>query len=145
MAKAFSVEDNNLNTSIISSKARNYKDLDLTFSPKPAGDVYKKVDAASVKQAVKNLLMTAQGEKPFQPYFGSQLGEALFDLDTDFDPEYVQNIIADAIQTFEPRAHLLRVSVQLQPDFNSIDASVEFQVVNTKEIVVVDVSLARLR
>ena len=145
MAKAFSVEDNNLNTSIISSKARNYKDLDLTFSPKPAGDVYKKVDAASVKQAVKNLLMTAQGEKPFQLYFGSQLGEALFDLDTDFDPEYVQNIIADAIQTFEPRAHLLRVSVQLQPDFNSIDASVEFQVVNTKEIVVVDVSLARLR
>ena len=66
-------------------------------------------------------------------------------MDTDFDPEYVQNIIADAIQTFEPRAHLLRVSVQLQPDFNSIDASVEFQVVNTKEIVVVDVSLARLR
>ena len=145
MAKAFSVEDNNLNTSIISSRARNYKDLDLTFSPKPAGDVYKKVDAASVKQAVKNLLMTAQGEKPFQPYFGSQLGEALFDLDTDFDPEYVQNIIADAIQTYEPRAHLLRVSVQLQPDFNSIDASVEFQVVNTKEIEVVDVSLARLR
>jgi len=145
MAKAFSAEDTNLNTSILSSRARNYKDLDLTFSPKPAGDVFKKLDAASVKQAVKNLLMTAQGEKPFQPYFGSQLGEALFDLDTDFDPEYVQNIIADAIQTFEPRAHLLRVSVQLQPDFNSIDASVEFQVVNTKEIVVVDVSLARLR
>ena len=145
MAKAFSVEDTNLNTSILSSRARNYKDLDLTFSPKPAGDVFKKLDAASVKQAVKNLLMTAQGEKPFQPYFGSQLGEALFDLDTDFDPEYVQNIIADAIQTYEPRAHLLRVSVQLQPDFNSIDASVEFRVVNTKEIVVVDVSLARLR
>lgn len=145
MARAFSIEDGNLNTSILSTRAQQYMDLDLSFTPKPAGDLYKKIDAAAVKQSVKNLLLTGKGEKPFQPEFGADLNSALFELDTDFDPEYLQNVIADAIQIYEPRANLLSVSVQLKPDYNSIDASVEFQVINTKEIVVVDVSLARLR
>ena len=145
MARAFSIEDGNLNTSILSTRSRQYMDLDLSFTPKPAGDLYKKVDAAAVKQSVKNLLLTGKGEKPFQPEFGANLNSALFELDTDFDPEYLQNVIADAIQIYEPRANLLSVSVQLKPDYNSIDASVEFQVINTKEIVVVDVALARLR
>ena len=42
-AKAFSIEDGNLSTtSIASTKAVSYKDIDLFFSPKPSGDIYKK-------------------------------------------------------------------------------------------------------
>lgn len=145
MARAFSIEDGNLNTSIASTRTRKYVDLDLSLTAKPAGDVYKKFDADAVKQSVKNLLLTGRGEKPFQPYFGSDLYSALFELDADFDPEYVQNIVADAIANFEPRANVLSVTVQLQPDYNSLDITVQFQVINTKEIVTVDVSLARLR
>ena len=58
-AKAFALEDGNLNTTkITSTKAVSYKDMDLFFSPKPSGDIYKKQDAAAVKQSVKNILMT---------------------------------------------------------------------------------------
>lgn len=145
MARAFSIEDGNLSTSIASTRTRQYVDLDLTFTAKPAGDVYKKQDAAAVKQSVKNLLLTSRGEKPFQPYFGADLHSALFELDADFDPEYVQNMIYDAIKNFEPRANVLAVTVQLQPDYNSLDVSVQIQIISTKEIVTVDVSLARLR
>jgi|TARA_Y100000287_G_C14213369_1_gene352122 phage baseplate assembly protein W len=145
MARAFSIEDRTLDTSIISSRNVAYKDVDLSFTAKPAGDIYKKTDAAAVKQAVKNLLLTSRGEKPFDANYGSNLGSALFSLDTDFDPEYVQNIINDTIVNYEPRARVLAVSVKLKPDQNSIDATIEFQVVNTREIVTVDVSLARLR
>ena len=145
MARAFSIEDRTLDTSIISSRNVAYKDVDLSFTAKPAGDIYKKTGAAAVKQAVKNLLLTSRGEKPFDVNYGSNLGSALFSLDTDFDPEYVQNIINDTIVNYEPRARVLSVSVKLKPDQNSIDATIEFQVVNTREIVTVDVSLARLR
>lgn len=145
MARAYAAEDGDLNTSLVSTRNQNYTDIDLSFSAKPSGDVYKKVDAAAVKQAVKNILLTSQGEKPFQPYFGSNLGNALFELDTDFDPDYIQNLVLDAIQNYEPRARVLSVSVRLQEDMNSIDVTVEFQIVNTREIVSVDVSLARLR
>lgn len=145
MARAFSIEDRTLDRSIISSRNVSYKDVDLSFSAKPSGDIYKKTDAAAVKQAVKNLLLTSEGEKPFNPNFGSNLNSALFSLDTEFDPEYVQNLIYDAITNYEPRASVLSVAVQMQSDYNSLDASVEFQVVNTKEIVTLNVSIARLR
>tara|TARA_Y100001938_G_scaffold148167_1_gene231133 strand:- start:450 stop:887 length:438 start_codon:yes stop_codon:yes gene_type:complete len=145
MARAFSIEDGTLDKSIVSSRNVAYKDIDLTFSPKPAGDIFKKVDAAAVKQSVKNLLLTSRGEKPFNNFFGSNLNSALFGLDTEFDPEFVQNLIFDAITNHEPRARVLSVTVQLKPENNTLDTTVEFQVVNTKEIVTLDVSLARVR
>ena len=145
MARAFSIEDGSLDKSIVSSRNVAYKDIDLTFSPKPAGDIFKKIDAAAVKQSVKNLLLTSRGEKPFNNFFGSNLNSALFGLDTEFDPEFVQNLIFDAITNHEPRARVLSVTVLLKPENNTLDTTVEFQVVNTKEIVTLDVSLARVR
>ena len=145
MARAFSVEDTNLSKSLIASRGTDYKDIDLAFAAKPAGDVFKKTDAAAVKQAVKNLLLTNRGEKPFQPDFGANLNEVLFNLDTEFDPDFVQDLIAEAIKNFEPRALVLSVSVSTDGDNNRLEATVEFQVVNTEEIVTNEVSLARLR
>ena len=47
--RAFSIEDGNLNTrSIITSRNRVYSDIDLTFTKRPDGDVYRKTDAAAV-------------------------------------------------------------------------------------------------
>ena len=117
----------------------------MTFSHKPSGDIYKKIDAAAVKQSVKNLLLTTKGEKPFQPNFGSNLNSALFDLDTEYDPEYISDIMAEAIENYEPRARVLSISVQNKPENNSLDASITFQVTNTQETVSIDISLARLR
>lgn len=145
VAKAFSAEDGNLSKSIVSSRSKDYLDVDLTFNARPSGDVYKKTDAAAVKQAVKNLLLTGLGEKPFQPNFGANLYDALFSLDTEYDPEYIQDLIYDAITVYEPRARVLSIDLRVQPDYNSLDATINFQVVNTAEIVALDVSLARLR
>ena len=50
MARAFSIEDRTLDRSIISSRNVSYKDVDLSFSAKPSGDIYKKTDAAAVNR-----------------------------------------------------------------------------------------------
>ena len=107
--------------------------------------MYKKVDAAAVKQSVRNLLLTSRYEKPFQPNFGANLNSALFALDTEYDPDFIQDLIADAINKYEPRARILEVSLNLAPETNALDATIVFQVVNTSEVVSVDVSLTRLR
>lgn len=143
--KAFSIEDGNLSASIVTTRSKKYSDIDLTFTARPSGDVYKKIDAAAVKQSVKNLLLTSRYEKPFQPNFGANLNSALFALDTDYDPDYIQDLIADAIAKYEPRARVLEISLNLQPETNALDATIVFQVVNTNETVSVDVSLTRLR
>ena len=61
--RSFAIEDGNLNkATLVVSRSRVYKDIDLSFAKRPYGDVYKKTDAAAVKQAVKNLLLTNSTE-----------------------------------------------------------------------------------
>jgi len=81
MATKLAAEDVRLgSSSIIGSRTKVYKDIDLTFAAKPSGEIFKKTDAAAVKQAVKNLMLTNHFEKPFQPTFGANLRDLLFEL-----------------------------------------------------------------
>ena len=146
MAKTFSVEDGNLSSSLIkSSRAKVYKDIDLTFTVKPSGEIYKKQDAAAVKQAIKNLLLTNFGEKPFNANFGANLRAWLFEL-ADEDTEYdIERAIMAAIESYEPRAKLLNVTAKVNPDGNDVQVTVVFQVISTSEEVTFTTTLARLR
>lgn len=146
MARAFSAEDGNLSfSSIRSSRTKIYKDIDLSFAAKPSGEIYKKQDAAAVKQAVKNLLLTNFAEKPFNPDFGANLRYLLFEL---ADPDTENDIevrVLSAIERYEPRAKVLNVRANSQPDKNEVEVTVTFKVVSTSEEVTFTTTLARLR
>ena len=146
MATKLSAEDGNLSVStLIGTRTRLYKDIDLTFANKPSGEIFKKVDAAAVKEAVKNLILTNYFEKPFQPKFGGNLRDMLFDLADDDAEEDIEDRIKAAITIFEPRAQALNVTAIATPDRNSIRVTAEFRVINTQETVTVTTVLARLR
>ena len=146
MATQLSTEDGNLGVStLIGTRTRLYKDIDLTFANKPSGEIFKKESAAAVKQTVKNLMLTNYFEKPFKPKFGANLREMLFDLADDDAEEDIEDRIRHAIGIFEPRAQALNVTAIATPDRNSIRVTVEFRVINTQETVTVTTVLARLR
>lgn len=146
MARVFSIEDGNLNTKGITvARNRVYKDIDLTFEKKGDGDIFKKTDAAAVRQAVKNLLLTNFGEKPFNPRYGGNLNAFLFELDTDFDEIEIEDNVAQAMAAFEPRAILRHVKAEILPSENSINVKVIFQIINVAEAQELNINLARLR
>ena len=146
MARVFAQEDGNLSTRpITTSRTASYTDIDLTFTNKSNGEIFKKTDAASVKQAVRNLLMTNKGEKPFNPHYGGNLNDFLFSLSEDIDNIEIENAIMLAIDAQEPRAAVRGVQVLLKGDYNSIHVLVQFQVVNTLEIAELNLELTRLR
>jgi phage baseplate assembly protein W len=143
MAKIYSTEDGNLNTSIRIVKEREYSDVDLSLTARTAtdGDVFKKTDAASVKQAIKNLLLTNKFEKPYRPNYGANLRSLLFELMTeDVGEEIIENI-KKSIARYEPRAKVLGVKVTATPDYNSVTATIEFRVISTGLVDTLRVSL----
>lgn len=146
MSRVFSIEDGNLQSrSLVTSRNKLYSDIDLTFAKKPNGDVYKKTDAAAVKQSIKNLLLTNLGEKPFNPYFGGGLSDLLFELaDNDLDI-LLEDQITTAIENWEPRAKLLSIEPNIQPDNNTARVKIVFQIISTSEEVVFETTVARLR
>jgi phage baseplate assembly protein W len=146
MQRTFSIEDGDLqNKPITTSINRTYSDIDCVFAAKPSGDIYKKTDAAAVRQSVKNLLMTNRGEVPFNPYYGGNLNRFLFSLSSDIDEEDVGNAVLRVIKTYEPRARVLQVGVQINPEENSIGIYVEFKVLNYPQQISISVTIARTR
>ena len=102
-------------TTLVTKIDREYKDLDLSFASKPGtkfedgttrGDVYRKVDVRSVEQSMKNILLTNWYEKPFQPFFGANLRQLLFELDTMVSEPEVNELIRSAIERWEPRVEV---------------------------------------
>lgn len=144
--RVLSREDGNLSTStIITSRVQEYSDIDLLFAAKPNGEIYKKKDAAAVKQAIKNLILTNYYEKPFEPFYGGNIRALLFELaDADIEDD-VQEQIFRAIASYEPRALVRNILVNWQEERNSLFVTIEFQVVNTEEVVTFTTSLSRLR
>ena len=146
VTKAFSIEDGNLSgTQLVAAREQTYKDIDLSFTAKPAGDLYKKLDAADVKQSVKNLLLTNHTEKPFRMGFGGNLSAFLFELDTETDFDILAERIIETVDLYEPRAQVTRVDGNVYPSRNEVVVTVEFQILSTSELVVLDLTLTRLR
>ena len=147
--RAFSQEDGgDLETNNVSvSRKVQYKDIDLTLAVKPtSGDVYKKLDSAAVKQAVKNIIMTNELEKPFRPNYGANLRDLLFEL-ADYGDDYiVEERIINSIERFEPRAEIVDIRVSEVDGYkNTIDTTITFKILNTSEVVEFTTNLARLR
>lgn len=142
--RALSVEDKDLNVaSLVTTRDKLYSDIDLSFTLKKNKDVYKKTDAAAVKQAIKNLLMTNKLEKPFDVDYGGDLNRLLFELaDEDTASEIYENV-QTAIESYEPRAKIVDLIVTAEN--NDLNLYLQFRLENTGEMVTFNTSLSRIR
>jgi phage baseplate assembly protein W len=147
VVRSFAVEDKDLGSrSIIASRSRLYKDIDLTLAIKPDGDIFKKTDAAAVKQAIKTLILTNFGEKPFQPFFGGNIRALLFELANDLGLEdEIKYYIELAVNNFEPRAEIISIDVNLLEDANDLRVTIEFKILSTEEVVIFTTDISRIR
>lgn len=146
MARVLSIEDKDPNVkSVITSRNKVYSDIDLTFAKRPSGDIYKKSDSAAVRQSVKNIIATGRLEKPFEEDFGADITSMFFELADDNSSQNVRESIDNALYIYEPRAEVLNIDVNLQPDRNSLSVTLTFKVISTEEVITLNTFVSRLR
>ena len=148
MGNAYAKEDQgDLNVfNISTSRSSNYKDIDLTFKAKgTSGDIFKKENAAAVKQSIKTLLLTNKLEKPFNNDFGGDVQGRLFGLAVDSTAGEIKDQILFTISKYEPRAEVLDLIVTIDPDRNSLHVNVEFKIINTGVLVEFSTVIERVR
>tara|TARA_R110000803_G_scaffold49535_1_gene103095 strand:+ start:7327 stop:7773 length:447 start_codon:yes stop_codon:yes gene_type:complete len=144
--KVLSNQDGDLSkASLITSRSRAYKDIDLSFTQKPNGEIYTKTDASAVQQSIKNLILTNHFEKPFQPFFGGNVRSLLFELADDDVEDDVRDNIIETVESYEPRALLRDVQVNLESDINTLRVSITYQVISTEEEYTFTTAISRLR
>ena len=126
--------------------SRIYKDLNLDFQINSATkDIQKITDIEAVKRSVRNLINLNHYEKPFHPEIGSNLRAMLFENMTPQMNALISRQIEELIQNYEPRARLVQARTIPLFDRNAYAVTINFQVVNSPEPVVVEQLLERLR
>lgn len=142
----FSQEDKDLDkVSIVTTRRRIYKDIDLSFNIRTTGDILKKTEAAAVKQSVRTLLLTNRFEKPFEPNFGCDLSDMLFELADGKTGGRIIEKIKNSIEIYEPRAIVRSVQVALSDNQNALNIAMVFQIKNTDQVVTFETTVSRLR
>jgi phage baseplate assembly protein W len=109
--------------------SRAFKDINLSFKRHPVtNDVVTIRDEDAIKRSVRNIIFTILGEKPFEPDFGSVMNESLFDLSTSLSEIRISDEITSSLNNYEPRIDNIEVLVQLSPDTNEMNATVQYDI-----------------
>ena len=97
-----------------------YKDINLFFTKHPVSDdVTSVTDVQAVKRSVRNLVLTNQGERLFQPDIDSGIGILLFENFSALTTSRLESVIKQAVEKYEPRADLQNVTVRAKEEENA--------------------------
>ena len=125
-------------------KSKSFKDFSTNFARNPFTDDLSVVtNDNSIKQAVKNLILTTPGEKPFQPLVGSSVNSLLFEPLDAFTVDTIEDEIRSTINQYEPRVELTNVDVTPIYEGNKLNVSIEYHVVGLPIVETIEFVLQR--
>lgn len=127
-------------------KQEYFSDFLNNFDNHPVNNTLARViNENSVKQSIRNLILTNFGERLYQPTIGSDITKSLFEPNDVVTAENITFFIKNTIKQNEPRAVLLEVNVYPNPDRNLFDVNLVFSLINNNIPVSLNVILKRVR
>ena len=125
-------------------RSRSFKDFSVNFAKNPFNDDLSVVNNDnSIKQAVKNIILTSPGEKPFQPLVGSSVNRLLFEPLDAFTADTIAEEIRTTINQYEPRVRLTNVRVTPIFEGNKLNVSLEYRIVGLPIVETIEFVLQR--
>ena len=110
--------------------SRAYKDISLSFEPHPVSNDLKVLkNENAIRRSVRNIVQTIPTEKFFNPLFGSDVYRSLFDFVDFGTASTIQSQIEIALDNYEERIDDVLVEVDPQPDLNSFEVTVRYDII----------------
>jgi len=110
--------------------SKKFVDLNPKFEKNPlTGDLPLIKNDDAIKQSIKNIVMTAKGEKPFRPFFGSDVKTAVFETFDIYNVDTIAVAIEDALKAYEPRVDVKDVTVINDIDSNVVEIVIDYDIV----------------
>ena len=112
------------------ANSKAFKDIDLSFMPHPvSGDIRVLKNEDAIKRAVRNLVQTIDGERPFQSNLGTDVTRSLFDFVDYGTASVITQQIFDVLRGFESRIANTVVRVDPKPDENTFEVFISYDIV----------------
>ena len=110
--------------------SKGFKDISMSFKVSPLTfDLIANKNETAIARSIRNLILTAPGERPFNPELGSEVSRLLFNPMDDITTDSLREQISNTINNFEPRVNLRQVIVQPNFDIGEYDISIRYDIV----------------
>lgn len=124
---------------ITGEESRSYRDVSLSLSRNPlTGDINILKDDISIKNSVKNIILTRPGEKLYEPSFGSIVTDLLFEPIDFIIVDEIKSEIYRVLSLYEPRIEIDSVNLELTEEEYQLDCTIQYKIVGeleTKELI----------
>ena len=96
--------------------SKGFKDLSASFQTNPlSNDLIALKNESAIARSVRNLVLTIQGERPFQPVLGTGVSRLLFENMDKLTASAIRSELRTTIENYEPRVEINEIIVE--PDF----------------------------
>ena len=113
--------------------SKTFRDISMSFKVNPLNDDLIAIkNQTAIARSLRNLVLTAPGERFFNENLGSNVNNLLFENMDDVTASSIKDEIQNTINNYEPRVKLLKT--QVSPNFETL----EFDVVIRYEIIGVE-------
>ena len=110
--------------------SKGFLDLSASFQENPlTNDLIALKNENAIARSVRNLVLTIQGERPFQPVLGTGVSKLLFENMDRLTAAAIRSEIRTTIENFEPRVEINEILVE--PDFegNAFNVTLQYFII----------------
>ncbi len=110
--------------------SRGFRDISLTLKRNPlTKDILALKNEYAISRSVQNLVLTAKGERVFNPNLGCAVSRLLFENIDFFTAKSLRDEIEIVIKNNEPRVLLTNVKVDPNYDLGQMDVTVKYNII----------------
>lgn len=122
-----------------------HSDLDLEFIIHPTQkNLIPLKEQEAIANALKIIVLTEKGEKPFDPQFGVPFSKLLFNIN-DLNPLDFEVILRNAINKYEKRVKINNIKYTPYEDENAVDLEIEYTSKALQESFTLNITLRRTK
>ena len=110
--------------------SKGFRDLSASFQTNPlSNDLIALKNESAIARSVRNLILTGQGERPFQPVLGTGVSRLLFENMDKLTASAIRSEIRTTIENYEPRVEINEIIVEPDPEGNAMDVTLQYFII----------------
>ena len=110
--------------------SRGFKDISASFQTNPlSNDLIALKNESTIARSVRNLVLTIQGERPFQPVLGTGVNNLLFDNMDKLTASAIRSELRTTIENYEPRVEINVIIVEADFERNAFDVTLQYFII----------------
>ena len=110
--------------------SRGFKDISASFQTNPlSNDLIALKNESAIARSVRNLVLTGQGERPFQPVLGTGVSRLLFENMDKLTASAIRSELRTTIENYEPRVEINEIIVEADFERNAFDVTLQYFII----------------